>query len=510
MTLLSPTASRPSLGNPLRFLAAVNRYILDSIPEVSARTLAIYRIVFCGLFLAFWMTSVAPGSLRSMSVRGPKHWINSFEPIVFLSSINIVTEGLYYAVVFLTLAFAAGLFSRVVYPLLVIAIWMAVFFWNQNHFFSPLLLAVTTALPARWSDDLSVDRILGFARPLKARSRIYGYPIWLMGLCIALAYTAAGFSKLVMTNGAWLWDTGSRWGFITDLNLAVTDWGLISVNNYWLAVLASAFASFGQIIYLYSCFTRSIWIKTAIGAFIAVPFLVGLVLAMGLFWWPWALLVVLLYIPWAPIGKWLDRLDGGFLPTAPLPSFAPHARWALCVTWTLLFIHAYAVVFKKSTELEPIVSNFDMYAITFPMGTESELANWREYEKHGRHYITVINATMPNGDTLDLTGRHRLADFLQRVDLAKLGIGLSESSLNGRDIWRYFAKSAPLPVYFCENLRGFFQHNENGLPQELIFAKRFHGLVNGRFEILPVQDKVVVDIANTKCPYTVSRDRSIQ
>lgn len=137
-----------------------------------------------------------------------------------------------------------------------------------------MLLALVATVPARWGDGWGLDRVVNiffFRKPAAMqRSRAYGYPIWLGGLTIALAYTTAGLSKYWITDGASLWDTGARWGFITDLNIAATDWALPIVNSYPLALGASLFACLGRVVYIASCFTRSYWIKLALGVFVAL------------------------------------------------------------------------------------------------------------------------------------------------------------------------------------------------------------------------------------------------
>jgi hypothetical protein len=37
---------------------------------------------------------------------------------------------------------------------------------------------------------------------------------------------SAGLSKLIMTDGGWIWETGARKGFIENFIYATTDWGI--------------------------------------------------------------------------------------------------------------------------------------------------------------------------------------------------------------------------------------------------------------------------------------------
>ena len=137
---------------------------------------------------------------------------------------------------------------------------------------------MAATLIAPWSAAWSIDSIFGRRRGCgHVASQYFGYPIWLLGLVIGLTYTAAGLSKLILTRGAWLWDTGARTGFIQDIGLAATDWGVPLSNNYVLSLGASMLSALGQAVYVYACFTRHTIIKFSIGAFIALPFLIGLV-----------------------------------------------------------------------------------------------------------------------------------------------------------------------------------------------------------------------------------------
>ncbi len=370
---------------------------------------------------------------------------------------------------------------------------------NTGHFITPLLLALAVTLPARWSDGLSLDRLLGLARPLAARSPLYGYPIWLMGLCIALAYAAAGLSKLYLTNGAWLWDTGVRWGFVADLNLAATDLGVYFVNNYWLAVLGSVFASFGQIIYLYSCFTRSILIKSAIGLFVAIPFLLGLMAFMGLFWWPWAMLVVLLYIPWPLLSRALDPREARSEPSMPLNSFPFHAKWATCAACTLLGMHAYAVLSK--TEYEPIFSNYPMYAVSFPMGSELNSGSSKQYERYGRNFVFDIEVSYRDGAATAYGLYYRVASVITSTGL----FNSPYRQFAARKVWAAAEQGTPLSPITCQSVRSLV--STFAKPDDIVavrYSRRSYTLEQGQLVWKRVPDVVVIDIAAPDCRYEIS------
>lgn len=297
---------------------------------------------------------------------------------------------------------------------MVIGFWFTALLSNSGHFITPLLLAVTVTLGARWGAGLSLDHVLFRPHGDSGRSPEFGYPIWLMGLCISLAYASAGLSKLYLTDGAWIWEGGTRRGFITDMRDAATLWGAIIVNNLPIAILASIFAAFGQTFYVYSCFTRSLLIKSAIGLLIAIPFLIGLLLFMGLFWWPWFVLVLLWFLPWAKI----DDFIGGSLAKATEREPGTRQRnLAVCTAAVLIFGHAYVVV--RGIEFEPLFSNYPMYAVAYPMGSELEKRRWNEYKESNPDYVYDVTVETPDGRVAEIGHRYRASTILARfLDIA--------------------------------------------------------------------------------------------
>ena len=428
--------------NPATVLAPVNRLITRAICEVSAETLGLYRIAFAALFLYFWV-GYDPSALARIQA-GSKFALTDVEFLRYLSSSETARILIYNTVTVSAWLVLVGLFSRAAYVCFAVSFWLAALLTGEGHSLTPLLLAVAVGLPARWGDGLSLDRWLGISKPIEGRSLIYGYPAWLMGLCIALAYASAGVSKLVLTDGAWIWGTGARWGFVSDLRVAATDWGLMFVNNYWLAVFASIIGGIGQVVYLYSCFTRSARIKGAIGLLVAFPFLIGLMLFMGLFWWQWAILVILLYVPWPLLGRWIDRpgttSDGG----AGFAQHPFHRRWAVVIAWALLVSHG-VVVFQQR-EYEPFLSNYPMYAMTFPMGSDYEQKEWENYKKHDRHF--VLNAKIEGDDTESLNSYLWFSPVLENMRLPS-----PRWAAPVRSVASLLAENKPIPESLCSAVK---------------------------------------------------------
>ena len=402
----------------------ISTYVVASIPVVNARTLAAARVLFGALLLYFWLAATAPDSLAQVAVSGPRHHflkvIDATGVLTALSGSVVAQHLIYWSVVALLVAFIAGALIRLVYPALVTLIWLATFLNNGDHSTTPLLLALVVTIPAPWGERWSVDSYLhGRSREPLVASPLYGYPIWLLGLTIAITYTTAGLSKIVVTEGRWFWETGARNGFIQDFGIAATDWGMLLTNNYMLALSASMLSALGQGIYIWSCFTRRALVKYSIAFGIAVPFVVGLIVFMGHFWWWWVVLIVMLYIPWALVDPLLGRSDGVTTCFSGSPRQDWHRRWLLGATAALVGLHAFAVVTK--TEYEPLYSNYKMYAQGMQAGSENEEKFWTNYKTNDRHYQVAIQIVGAGG-TADLGPYYQLAFNLSRFRLWHLAI----------------------------------------------------------------------------------------
>lgn len=492
----------PSIAAPPKtgIGAAIAAFLMRGVPEVSARTLAVFRIVFATLLLYF-SGYVSQDALHRLKDNTPKYHANSFEFLKAIAQSDVAVALIDHGITVLLVCLLIGFLSRILFPVLVVLYWLAALLMNEGHSMTPLVLALTGALPARWSDAMSVDRLLGIAKPVPGRTRLYGYPIWLVGLAIALAYAAAGFSKLVLTNGKWLWETGVRWGFVADLNNAVVDWGLFFVNNYWMALLGSIFASFGQILYLYSCFTRNPLIKGAIGLFVAVPFLIGLILFMGLIWWAWLVLIVMLYVPWPQLARLWDSPATIAADVTPLRQFPGHHRWFILTTTFMLSGHAAAVGMQQ--EYEPLISHYPMYAVHFRSNTQYEKAEWLTYKKAQRHFVYDIEVI--DGDKQTSYGVwYRVIAVTS--NLGPLGKWLERSypfsQLVPREIWDVVSRNEIIPAQRCGGLRYMLRALEHSDGAKVQYSRRYYDIVDGVVSWVPVEQFAVVDVGN-QCKYTI-------
>jgi hypothetical protein len=487
------------------YLAAITRYLIRSVPAVTAETLAICRITFGASILFFW-SAPGPGILEAIALSGPLHPITKVLDqtgfLTLLSSTPALRLPLFWTIVALLVAFIVGFLTRLLYPVLVVLFWVAAFLSNQGHFITPLLIAMTVTMPAPWSARWSFDAVLsGGGRESGAASPYFGYPIWLLGLTIGLTYTSAGLSKLVMTEGAWLWETGARTGFIQHLGSAVTDWGIVFSNNYWLALGASILSAVGQGIYVWASFTRSPAVKYGIGLFVALPFLIGLVLFMGLFWWPWAVLVLMLYLPWPTIDRLVNRRRAGPIAFGGTPQRNWQRRWFLSATILLIALHTYAVVTRS--EYEPLYSNYPMYADRMLANSDHEKQFWGRFKPHGRNYkyaIQVVGQTASGSvRTRDLTLIYDLASFLTQFRLANLRL----AELNPRSTLVHAEKALALSAASCADLQALAADHAPADAQAsaIRFGRRYFELSDGQLKWLPVEDWLEIETNVAGCPY---------
>ena len=467
------------------------QYTVEAIPSVTPQTLAVGRMLF-GSLLLFFLPDLPADFVMRLATAGPMYPITRFlDQTGLLSALSanpsfaslflMVTAGL-------LVAFILGAATVVVYPLLVMAFWLLAFLGNQGHFITPLLLALTATLGAPWSAAWSIDSLFRSQAVPQQTSRLFGYPLWLLGLTIGLTYMSAGLSKLILTDGAWLWDTGARNGLLQDLDKALSDIGMVISNNYLLSLIASVLSSFGQIIYVYSSFTRSPAIKYAICFLVALPFLIGLALTMGLFWWPWGILVLMLYLPWQSIDNFIARR----LPSPPAHDQdfieGRHFAWFMTATAGLIGIHLFAILSRS--EWEPVYSNYPMYADRMRAGSEYEAEFWNRFTPHDRHFRPVIHLVAADNTVQDVSYQNRLARFWDYERVYRS----SYLGLQPFVVLRSASSGQPIPSDTCRAIIKSVAAVSSVPVTQVRYAKHYFDLKNGRVEWLPVSDSSWISV----------------
>ena len=477
----------------------LGRTLLFAVPSLSARTLGLYRILFGSIFLIFFWVHVEPGRLATLAESGSQYYLNSLTILSDLSAEPRVRSALYYSVILFLCLFVAGLFTRLAYIGLAVAYCLIGLLSGDGHSVTPLLLALLVTVNARWGAALSLDRLLFRRAAPMGRSPEFGYPIWLMGLCICLAYTSAGISKIYLTGGAWIWEGGARWGFMVDMDGAATLWGPIFINDLPLAILASVFSAFGQIAYIYSCFTRNLLIKSAIGLFIALPFLGGLVLFMGLFWWPWFTLVALWYLPWTKIDELLGRR---WQDTERKEPAHAQRNWATGAAVVLLFGHGYVVA--KGIEIEPLFSNYPMYVVALPMGSEEEDARWQDHVSRNPDFVYAVSVETVDGRVTDISQRYRGTIFLDRV----LKVPSLYRRAGPREVWNRI-EEGETSDQLCRLQREVLARvDSDARAANLVYQRRHFDLEDGKIVWSSKGKSLRVTVTADNCSYVWAEDET--
>ena len=486
--------------------ALLSSAVIYPVPRVTAKTLGACRI-FLRLSILYFLLQYDPSDFGSLFRSGPSVGVTkALGGPPFLSALSgsaTFCLAFYCVLVAFTLAAAAGWWTRTSMILLTASLWLAALLWNYGHFLTPLLLGMTATMFAPWGAGLSVDAVVA-RRQNRERSPLYGYPIWLLGLAIGLAYASAGISKLLITQGAWIWNTGSRNGFIQDFGIAFTDLGLLFTSSYPLGLIASVLSAFGQIAYVYSSFTRNNLIKYGICYLIALPFLAGLVIFMGHFWWPWAILIAILYLPWETIDRriWGDRQAVAALASHDFVSGRCGQQQRsifFAATSVLIGIHLVAVAINK--ELEPLFSNYPMYIARKGVGpnTPEEARLWQKRVAHGYHFRPVVHLVLADGSQRDISLAYRIGEFINSRQIHRSVY----PRLQARMVYHNAHRKMPISADSCAAIRDAAHTLSDGRAQFVRYNAQFYEVANGAMTLRPVEPNNSVTYNLATCAHSI-------
>jgi hypothetical protein len=495
--------ARPDQGA----LALLFSAVINPVPRVTAKTLGACRIFLC-LSILYFLLQYDPSDFGNLFRSGPGVAVTkALGGPQFLSALSgsaTFCLAFYCVMVAFTLAAAAGWWTRTSMILLTTSLWLAALLWNYGHFLTPLLLGMTSTMFAPWGAGLSVDAVLA-RRQNRERSPLYGYPIWLLGLAVGLAYASAGISKLLITQGAWIWNTGSRNGFIQDFGIAFTDLGLLFTSSYPLALLASVLSAFGQIAYLYSSFTRNNLIKYGICYLIALPFLAGLIIFMGHFWWPWAILIAILYLPWETIDRriWGDEQAVAALVSHDFLSDQCGQRQRsifFAATSALIGIHVVAVAINR--EFEPLFSNYPMYIARKGVGpnTPEEARLWQRRVAHGYHFRPVVHLVLADGSQRDISLAYRIGEFMSSRQILRSAY----PGLQARRVYHMAHRDMPISADSCATIRDAAHNLSGGKAQFVRYNAQFYEVAHGAMTLRPIEPNNAITYNLATCTHSIS------
>ena len=290
-------------------------------------SLGAIRMFICAILLAsaLW-EDLASSALLPKEMRGPMgllqvfYHLPGFEAFVSSQSALGIFEALTALILFLGII---GWHTRIVVPLGALCYFLLggiirQYTWFFHTGLVPLyVLAVLSLTPC--GDGWSVDRLLRIyrRRPVPDADRalpVYGWSRYLCWLVVALAYVAAGLSKLGNDGWAWLNPASLKRKMLHDsLNPMEFDWGVafyfVQAPDFFFTALAAA-TVLGELAFGLVLFSRV--------ARLVVP-AVMVMMHLGIFvfqnvLFPDLIALQLVFYNFTPlrkaIGQWLDRRHG--------------------------------------------------------------------------------------------------------------------------------------------------------------------------------------------------------
>jgi predicted DCC family thiol-disulfide oxidoreductase YuxK len=290
-------------------------------------SLGAIRMLICAILLAsvLW-EDLASSALLPKEMRGPMgllrafYYLPGFETFVSSQSALGIFEAVLGLILFLGVI---GWQTRIVIPLGALCYFLLggiirQYTWFYHTGLVPLyVLAVLSLTPC--GDGWSVDRLLRIYRrqPVPDADRalpVYGWSRYLCWLVVALAYVAAGLSKLGNDGWAWLNPASLKRIMLRDsLNLMEFDWGaalyFVQAPDFFFTTLAAA-TVLGELAFVLVLFS---WVARLIVPAAMMMMHVGILFFQNVLF-PDLIALQLMFYNFTPlrkaIGQWLDRRYG--------------------------------------------------------------------------------------------------------------------------------------------------------------------------------------------------------
>lgn len=341
-------------------MAAGLRWIETRIPPASAQSLALFRIVFGTLLL--WYFMAYPVDADMVALASPESSVHRAVLPLFASEPAAV-DWIRPWLVFWTLLFIAGALTRISFAMLTAGsvAWALLYTMRAGaHSVQVLIVALLCLLPSKWGNTWSIDALLHGHRNRHhdtdtAPDRLYGYPMWMLGLVLGTSFAAAAFAKLREGGLSWILNATVRYHFLTDSEQAPVDWGVRLAQYDALAIFMSLAAVVIEALVIVGvCSTR--YGHRLVTGLAALALLIGFWLFQGLFWPAWWILL-LAFLPWHRLPQ----------PAAApeLPALPARPRLAPYIAIVMLLVGQQAIASVVRIELAPFVSAFDMYSTTY-------------------------------------------------------------------------------------------------------------------------------------------------
>jgi hypothetical protein len=223
----------------------------------------------------------------------------------------------------------------------------------------------------------------------EATSRAYGFAVWLPGLTIGLALAAAAYAKLHRSGLEWITGGAVRYHFVDDGRNAPFTLGLWVATHPSVAVLLSLAAILVESLFILIVFVRD-WRQRAAFGLAGAGLMAGFFVFQGVHWWPWLILFAA-FLPWNRTGA----------ASAVATSHAARHLTPLHAAVIIVLVGAQLWASYRAIEIEPLLTNFPMYSITY----ESP-----EHFEHSRERLLF------EADGADITDRVRAAEGVRTLE----------------------------------------------------------------------------------------------
>ena len=366
------------------------------IEPITPLAFAAFRTAF-GLGLLYVQVVYQPFRAKPFDVRNPHGPLADAEWINALAMNHTALSIFQIAACAATVLFIAGILARLAYVVVVsmmfINVLMILTRTGGHDWGLPIVtLIVMTIVP--WNEAPPLWQLrrswAAYGAPHLA-SRVYGFAVWIPGLMVGLAFAAAAYAKVGGTGLEWITNGTVRYHFVEDGRNAPIALGLWIATHERLSIALSLAAVLVEAAFIFVVFARDWRIRLAFGL-MGASLMAGFTLLQGVAWWPWRILF-LAFLPWT-----LCKARPGWMApeTAAADAIPPQPR---DLTW----VHAALVVTLvgvqlwaswKLVEMEPLISNYPMYAYTWASPEEFNRGQARtRFESNGMDISEAVENT---------------------------------------------------------------------------------------------------------------------
>ena len=277
-------------------------WLLRGMPQLSAHTLAIFRIVYGAAMLRV----VLHGDIGPMplDVQRLESWAARTDIVRAIAASATGASSIRMALMGSLALFTLGLVPRVslaVSAALLTLLASVLVTHQSTHDFGVPTVAMWLMVLVPWQEGFGLTwmwrRWRGLPDPLGASPR--GLAVWLPPFAVGVAFLAAAFAKLDVSGVPWITGGAIRYHFISDASAAPVTWGLSIAVSDAAAVALSLGAVVVEGAFWTVIFFRSPLVRLVYGI-AGVAILAGFYLFQGV-WWPAWWILMLALLPWSTV-----------------------------------------------------------------------------------------------------------------------------------------------------------------------------------------------------------------